>query len=311
MAHPTSRLVAGAMSRTMWSATPAEELQPVVVAFVRPCRSGWRSTRVVRRAPSRLRRRERRPRARGDGCQSGSSALSGAHCTDGMRAPLVAQYANSPGVRPMAGPAGGGPPQRRVDSPSMPRRRIPRSAPPTDSPPGWRPRSCERFPTTPVPGIVFRDITTAARRRPAFHEAVDAMAAAHAGARGRRRRGHRVARVHPRRRRSPTCSAPASCRSASRDGCPRPPCPSPTRSSTARPCSRSTPTPSSRGQRVLIVDDLLATGGTAAAAIELVEKLGGVVAGLAFLIELAALGGAAALGGHDHTRSSPSDGDHE
>ncbi|ARD47003.1 adenine phosphoribosyltransferase [Sporosarcina sp. P37] len=45
------------------------------------------------------------------------------------------------------------------------------------------------------------------------------------------------------------------------------------------------------GQRVLIVDDLLATGGTVSATVELVEKLGGVVAGCAFLIELSYLNG--------------------
>ena len=45
------------------------------------------------------------------------------------------------------------------------------------------------------------------------------------------------------------------------------------------------------GQKVLIVDDLLATGGTIAAAIKLVEELGGVVVGCAFLIELADLNG--------------------
>ena len=45
------------------------------------------------------------------------------------------------------------------------------------------------------------------------------------------------------------------------------------------------------GQRVVIVDDLLATGGTAAAAVQLVEELGGVVAGLVFLIELEFLQG--------------------
>ena len=49
------------------------------------------------------------------------------------------------------------------------------------------------------------------------------------------------------------------------------------------------------GQRVLIVDDLLATGGTAAAAARLVEKLGGCVAGFLFLIELEFLEGRAAL----------------
>ncbi len=46
-----------------------------------------------------------------------------------------------------------------------------------------------------------------------------------------------------------------------------------------------------RGQRVLIIDDLLATGGTAEATIHLVEELQGRVVGLAFLIELLALKG--------------------
>lgn len=45
------------------------------------------------------------------------------------------------------------------------------------------------------------------------------------------------------------------------------------------------------GQRVLIVDDLLATGGTIEATIKLVEELGGVIVGLAFLIELENLKG--------------------
>jgi adenine phosphoribosyltransferase len=53
------------------------------------------------------------------------------------------------------------------------------------------------------------------------------------------------------------------------------------------------------GERVLIVDDVLATGGTAAAATELVELLGGSVVGLGFLIELGFLGGAARLS-HEH-----------
>ncbi|WP_125980346.1 adenine phosphoribosyltransferase [Loigolactobacillus iwatensis] len=45
------------------------------------------------------------------------------------------------------------------------------------------------------------------------------------------------------------------------------------------------------GQRVLVTDDLLATGGTIAATIQLVEKLGGIVVGTAFLIELKDLKG--------------------
>ena len=52
-----------------------------------------------------------------------------------------------------------------------------------------------------------------------------------------------------------------------------------------------------KGQRVLIVDDVLATGGTAAAAVELVKKLGGDLHGLAFLIELLSLDGKTKLGG--------------
>ncbi|HKM30167.1 MAG TPA: adenine phosphoribosyltransferase [Bacilli bacterium] len=50
------------------------------------------------------------------------------------------------------------------------------------------------------------------------------------------------------------------------------------------------------GQKVLIIDDLLATGGTVKATINLVEKMGGIVAGLGFLIELADLKGREILG---------------
>jgi adenine phosphoribosyltransferase len=49
------------------------------------------------------------------------------------------------------------------------------------------------------------------------------------------------------------------------------------------------------GQKVLVVDDLLATGGTAAATVGLVRSLGGDVVGVQFLIELVALGGRAKL----------------
>jgi len=53
------------------------------------------------------------------------------------------------------------------------------------------------------------------------------------------------------------------------------------------------------GDRVLVVDDLLATGGTALACARLVEKLGGAVAGMAFMIELSFLGGRRKLEGYD------------
>ena len=53
------------------------------------------------------------------------------------------------------------------------------------------------------------------------------------------------------------------------------------------------------GQRVLIVDDLLATGGTVEATIKIIEELGGIVVGCAFLIELVDLDGRKHLGNYD------------
>jgi len=52
------------------------------------------------------------------------------------------------------------------------------------------------------------------------------------------------------------------------------------------------------GQRVLIVDDLLATGGTVMGTMELVRRLGGEIAGLSFMVELTALNGRERLAGH-------------
>lgn len=51
------------------------------------------------------------------------------------------------------------------------------------------------------------------------------------------------------------------------------------------------------GARVLVIDDVLATGGTAAATVELLESCGATVVGLSFLVELQALGGRALLPG--------------
>ncbi|MDQ1480498.1 MAG: adenine phosphoribosyltransferase [Actinomycetota bacterium] len=52
------------------------------------------------------------------------------------------------------------------------------------------------------------------------------------------------------------------------------------------------------GDRVLIIDDVIATGGTAAATARLVERLGGVVVGFAFLLELVPLNGRAQIADH-------------
>ncbi|MCW3095398.1 MAG: adenine phosphoribosyltransferase, partial [Chthonomonadaceae bacterium] len=53
------------------------------------------------------------------------------------------------------------------------------------------------------------------------------------------------------------------------------------------------------GQKVIIIDDLLATGGTAAAAARLVERLGAEVVGFGFLVELAFLDGRKTLGKYE------------
>ncbi|HUF88483.1 MAG TPA: adenine phosphoribosyltransferase [Gemmatimonadota bacterium] len=54
-----------------------------------------------------------------------------------------------------------------------------------------------------------------------------------------------------------------------------------------------------RGERIVVVDDLLATGGTVEAAVRLVEALGGSIVGLAFVVELGFLNGRARLDGYD------------
>ncbi len=155
-------------------------------------------------------------------------------------------------------------------------------------------------PDHPRPGIVFRDITTLLADGRAFHDAVDAIATAHAGAdadivAGVESRGFILggpvayllgAGFVPVRKEGRLPAATVSIPYALEYG---------------EAVLEIHADAISHGQRVLIVDDVLATGGTAAAAIELVEKLGGVVVGLTFLIELEGLGGAAALGSRAHT----------
>jgi adenine phosphoribosyltransferase len=55
----------------------------------------------------------------------------------------------------------------------------------------------------------------------------------------------------------------------------------------------------SEGSRVIVLDDVLATGGTARAKVELVEQLGGIVVGVVFVIELTFLNGRDRLAGYD------------
>lgn len=155
------------------------------------------------------------------------------------------------------------------------------------------------IPDFPRPGIVFRDITTVVGDPVLFRDAVEAMAQRYAGAgiemvAGIEARGFLLggavayrlgAGFVPVRKEGRLPAAVESVAYALEYG-----------EATLEVHADAV----SAGQRVLVVDDLLATGGTASATIALLERLGATVTGLAFLIELAGLGGAAELGGHDH-----------
>ena len=156
------------------------------------------------------------------------------------------------------------------------------------------------IPDFPKPGILFYDITTLLKDPAAYKEAIDLMLEPYRDEQvdlvvGMESRGFIFSR------RWPTSWARASSRCASWASCRRRRSPSSTRSSTARTRSRSTATRSQPGQRVLIVDDLLATGGTVRGTIELVERLKGEVVGLAFLVELEFLKGRERLEGRKVT----------
>ncbi len=155
-------------------------------------------------------------------------------------------------------------------------------------------------PDFPRPGIVFRDITTVIRDPQLFGEAVEALAAACADAAvdvvvGIEARGFVLggalayvlgAGFVPVRKQGRLPAAVESVAYSLEYG---------------EAVLEMHTDAIQRGQKVVIADDLLATGGTASATIDLVEMTGASVSRLVFLIELAALGGAAQLHGHPHT----------
>jgi adenine phosphoribosyltransferase len=154
-------------------------------------------------------------------------------------------------------------------------------------------------PDFPRAGIVFRDITTVIGDAGLFHEAIDAMAAACAAepvdvVAGIEARGFVFGGALayllgsgfvPVRKQGRLPTRTESVAYALEYG------------EAVLEVHADAITP---GQSVVIVDDLLATGGTASATIDLVERLGGRVVRLIFLVELAGVGGAAALAGRDH-----------
>ena len=151
-------------------------------------------------------------------------------------------------------------------------------------------------PDFPQPGILFRDITPLLADPEAFHATVERMAAPFAG----------VDKVVAIESRGFILGAPVAL--ALRAGL------VPVRKAGRLPAETLQSAYSleygtavleihrdaiAPGDRVLVVDDVLATGGTVGAAAYLIQELGGVVAGVSLLIELAALGGRQVLAAHD------------
>lgn len=163
---------------------------------------------------------------------------------------------------------------------------------------GWLKEHIRDIPDFPKPGVVFKDITPLLSSTTAFRHVADAIADHYAGA-----GVHKVLAIEAR---GFIIGAPVAYRFGAG----------------FVPCRKAGKLPwqvekeeyileygtdlleihhdaVEPGERVLVVDDVLATGGTASAAVRLVERLGGVVVGLGFVIELAFLGGRSKLEGRD------------
>jgi adenine phosphoribosyltransferase len=149
----------------------------------------------------------------------------------------------------------------------------------------------------PLPGIMFKDLTPLFADGPAFRAAIDAILARHEGAfdvvAGVEARGFVIAAaaayaastgVVPVRKAG---KLPRPAHSATYDL---------EYGSATLQLNEGAVQP---GQRVLVVDDVLATGGTAEATLSLVEAAGGIVAGFSVLLELSFLPGRQRLAGRD------------
>lgn len=149
----------------------------------------------------------------------------------------------------------------------------------------------------PIPGVQFKDITTLLRDGPAFKQVIDAIA--------ERFRDERVDIVAGIESRGFIFSAPVAYQLGAGLVPIRKPGKLPAETiEVAYALEYGTNTLQMHadafpaGSRVLLVDDLLATGGTIAAAAELVTQVGGEIVGLAFVIELLFLNGREQLGTH-------------
>jgi adenine phosphoribosyltransferase len=157
-------------------------------------------------------------------------------------------------------------------------------------------RQIRHVPDFPKPGILFYDVTTLLQDPKGFRMAVDAMAAPHLGA--------GVELVIGIESRGFIFGAAVADRLQAGFAPVRKPGKLPSKTNRASyaleygtDALEIHEDAARHGQRVLIVDDLLATGGTAAATVGLVRGLGATVVGVQFLIELLALDGRAKLRG--------------
>jgi len=154
------------------------------------------------------------------------------------------------------------------------------------------------IPDFPIPGILFRDITPLLYDKRAFAGAIDMIAAAYADA--------KIDHVVAIEARGYILGAPVAYKLGAGFVPVRKPGKLPfEKINVDYALEYGTNTLEmhkdalATGDRVLLVDDLLATGGTAAATRSLLERLGANVVGIAFLIELTALGGRSKLEGAD------------
>ena len=157
------------------------------------------------------------------------------------------------------------------------------------------------IPDYPKPGILFRDITTLIADPAGLRAAIDGLVLAvpHRRASTTSPASRRAASSSAAR--SPTSSAAASSRSARRASCPG--------ETIGQDYSLEYGVDTIEihadaihdGARVLLIDDLIATGGTAEAAIELIRRSGGEIVAAAFVIDLPDLGGANRIARKDVT----------
>src|SRR6266545_1432679 len=161
-------------------------------------------------------------------------------------------------------------------------RTVGSSLPGVSRDPVWLKEHIRDIPDFPEPGVVFKDITPLLADVDAFRFTVDAIADHFSGP--------PIDRVFGIEARGFVFAAPVAYRLGAAFV--------PVRKAGKLPWEVHRDS-LQKGDRVVVVDDVMATGGTAAATIRLVERLGGVVAGLGFVIELAFLHGRDRIAGYD------------